>query len=49
MALDDKQNMLDNIENTSEEQKYALQQLVYAKNEIADLKMQIAWLECSYE
>jgi hypothetical protein len=49
MAHDDKQYMLDIIESGNEEQRSALKQLADAKNEIVDLKMQIAWLERSYD
>lgn len=35
--------------DSSNEQKTTQQQLVDAHNEIAELKLQIAWLERSYE
>jgi hypothetical protein len=38
-----------NVENTTNEQKNTQQQLVDAHTEIAELKLQIAWLERSYE
>lgn len=37
------------VDNCSEEQKTAKQQLADANNEIAELKLQIKWLERSYE
>jgi len=37
------------IENSDNEQKTIQQQLADANNEIADLKLQLAWLERSYE
>ena len=57
MAHEDRSNMSKNTElNTTfiegkctEEQKTTQQQLADAHNEIADLKLQIAWLERSYE
>lgn len=53
MALEDKSNMSKNTElnadNCSSEQKTTQQQLADANNEIAELKLQIAWLERSYE
>jgi len=36
-------------DNSTNEQKTIQQQLVDAHHEIADLKLQIAWLERSYE
>lgn len=38
-----------NVENSINEQKNTQQQLADANNEIAELKLQIAWLERSYE
>lgn len=38
-----------NTDKASPEQKTTQQQLADANNEIADLKLQIAWLERSYE
>jgi len=57
MAHEDRSNMSQNTElNTelnadkySNEQKTTQQQLADANNEIAELKLQIAWLERSYE
>ncbi len=50
MAHEDSMNHLENAENCNDdEQKNIQQQLVDANNEIADLKIQIAWLERSYE
>jgi hypothetical protein len=49
MAHEDKKSILDSTEISSEDNKTSQQQLTDARNEIADLKMQIAWLERSYE
>ncbi len=53
MAHEDRSNMSKNTElnteNGTDEQKTALQQLADANSEITDLKLQIAWLERSYE
>ncbi len=57
MAHEDRSKMLKNTElnaasiegNCINEQKTTQQQLADAHNEIAELKLQIAWLECSYE
>lgn len=38
-----------NVDKCSEEQKTTKQQLADANNEIAELKLQIKWLERSYE
>jgi hypothetical protein len=38
-----------NIEKCGNDQKTTQQQLADANNEIAELKLQIAWLERSYE
>lgn len=38
-----------NVENSMNEQKTTQQQLADANNEIVELKLQIAWLERSYE
>jgi hypothetical protein len=38
-----------NVESNQSEQKTTQQQLADANNEIAELKLQIAWLERSYE
>mgnify|MGYP003384440246 CR=1 FL=1 len=53
MAYEDRNNMSNNtelnVDKCSNEQKTTQQQLAEANNEIADLKLQIAWLERSYE
>jgi len=57
MAHEDRSNMSKNTElnaafiegNQSKEQKTTQQQLADANSEIAELKLKIAWLECSYE
>jgi len=53
MAHEDRSNMSQNtelnVEQCSNEQKTTQQQLADANNEIAELKLQIAWLERSYE
>jgi hypothetical protein len=38
-----------NVENSDDDQKNIQQQLADANSEIADLKLQLAWLERSYE
>jgi hypothetical protein len=38
-----------NVDNCGDDQKSDQQQLADARNEIAELKLQIAWLERSYE
>jgi hypothetical protein len=38
-----------NLDNRSSEQKTALEQLADANSQIEELKLQIAWLERSYE
>ncbi len=57
MAHEDRSNMSKNTElnavsidgNRTNEQKTTQQELADAHNEIAELKLQIAWLERSYE
>lgn len=53
MAHEDRSNMSQNtelnVESSNNEQKTTQQQLADANNEIAELKLQIAWLERSYE
>jgi len=53
MAHEDRSNMSQNtelnVEQCSNEQKTTQQQLADANSEIAELKLQIAWLERSYE
>ncbi len=53
MAHEDRSNMTKSIElnteNKANEQKTTQQELADAHSEIADLKLQIAWLERSYE
>jgi hypothetical protein len=53
MAHEDRSNMSKdtelNADNGINEQKNTQQQLADANNEIAELKLQIAWLERSYE
>jgi len=53
MAHEDRSNMSKNtelnVESSTNEQKTTQQQLADANSEIADLKLQIAWLERSYE
>ena len=53
MAYEDRNNMSNNtelnVDKCSNKQKTMQQQLAEANNEIADLKLQIAWLERSYE
>jgi hypothetical protein len=38
-----------NVENINEDNKTTQQKLADAYNEIADLKLKLAWLERSYE
>ena len=53
MAHEERRNMSKNtdasLDNRSNEQKSALEQLADANHEIEELKLQIAWLERSYE
>lgn len=53
IAHEDKSNMSNNtelnVDKRSNEQDTTQQQLADANNEIAELKLQIAWLERSYE
>jgi len=53
MAHEERRNMSKNtdanLDNRSNEQKSASEQLADANHEIEDLKLQIAWLERSYE
>ena len=53
MAHEDRSNMSKNtelnVESSTNEQKTTQQQLADANSEIAELKLQIAWLERSYE
>ncbi len=53
MAQEERRSMSKNtdasFENRSNEQKSALEQLADANHEIEELKLQIAWLERSYE
>jgi len=53
MAHEDRSNMLMNTDlsakSHTDEQKTTQQQLADAHSEIADLKLQLAWLERSYE
>jgi hypothetical protein len=53
MFYEDRNNMLLktelNVESSDNEQKTIQQQLVDANSEIADLKLQLAWLERSFE
>ena len=53
MAHEDRSNMSQNtelnVDSSNQEQKSTQQQLADANREIADLKLQIAWLERSYE
>lgn len=49
MAHEDKQSNLDSAENFSEAEKTTQEQLTDANTEIVALKLQIAWLERSYE
>lgn len=53
MAHEERREMSNNtdamLDNTANEQKSALEQLADANHEIEELKLQIAWLERSYE
>ncbi len=53
MAHEDRRNMSKNtdacVDNLDNDQKSALEQLAAANHEIEELKLQIAWLERSYE
>tara|TARA_B110000467_G_C18160942_1_gene389586 strand:+ start:502 stop:663 length:162 start_codon:yes stop_codon:yes gene_type:complete len=53
MAHEERRNMSKNtdahLDNRSNEQKTALEQLADANHQIEELKLQIAWLERSYE
>jgi hypothetical protein len=53
MAHEERRNMSKNtdanLDNRSIEQKSASEQLADANHEIEDIKLQIAWLERSYE
>jgi len=49
VAHNDNQNISTNTGNTAEDNQSTQQQLADANKEIAELKMQIAWLERSYE
>ena len=49
MAHNDNQNISTHTEITSEDNQNTQQQLAEANKEIAELKLQIAWLERSYE
>jgi len=53
MAHEERRNMSKNndanLDNRSNEQKTAVEQLADANHEIEELKLQIAWLERSYE
>jgi hypothetical protein len=53
MAHEERREMSKNtdaiIDNATNEQKSALEQLADANHEIEELKLQIAWLERSYE
>jgi hypothetical protein len=53
MAHEERSNMLNNkdakFDNLNEEQKSTVELLADANTEIEDLKLQIAWLERSYE
>lgn len=53
MTHEDRSNMSKNtelnVENNTNEQTSTQQQLADANSEIADLKLQIKWLERSYE
>jgi hypothetical protein len=53
MLYEDRNNMLLktelSVESSDNDQKTIQQQLADANNEIADLKLQLAWLERSYE
>lgn len=53
MAHEERRNMSKStdasVDNGNDDQKSALEQLADANHEIEDLKLQIAWLERSYE
>jgi len=49
MAHEETVNVIEPSDNATEMPKTIEQQLTDANDEIADLKMQIAWLERSYE
>jgi hypothetical protein len=53
MAHEERRNMSKNtdacVDNRDNDQKSALEQLADANHEIEELKLQIAWLERSYE
>ena len=53
MAHEERRNMSKNtdatVDNGNDEQKSATEKLVDANHEIEELKLQIAWLERSYE
>lgn len=49
MSHEETVNAIEPSENATDMSKTIEQQLVDANDEIADLKMQIAWLERSYE
>lgn len=53
MAHEERRNMSKHtdasVDNCNDDQKSALEQLADANHEIEDLKLQIAWLERSYE
>jgi len=53
MAHEERRNMSNNtdakLDNLTNEQKTAVEQLADANREIEELKLQIAWLERSYE
>ncbi|MCJ8318511.1 MAG: hypothetical protein MJK12_02690 [Colwellia sp.] len=49
MVHKDNQNISANTGNNNEDHHNTQQQLADANKEIAELKMQIAWLERSYE
>ena len=49
MAHEENQNTVDSIESCDDNLKTTQQKLTDAHSEIADLKLQLAWLERSYE
>jgi len=49
MAHEETVNVIESSDNVTEMAKTIEQQLTDANDEIVDLKMQIAWLERSYE
>jgi hypothetical protein len=49
MAHEENTHVIEHSEECNNDQKAIQQQLTDANDEIADLKMQIAWLERSYE